>query len=329
MSAVLALILVACGTDQADPLPAPGDGQEPAAAHTEDARAEASDEVLTIVASTTVLADLTEQVAGRVAEVVSIVSVGGDPHVHEPTPGDARLLNDADLVIHNGVGLEPWLVPLLTRAGVASIAVADDLGAELLHEDDGEPDPHLWMAPPYAQRYLERIAEAVSDLVPDRAATISEDLATATTNMEELDAELAERLSTIPDHHRKLVTSHDAYAYFARHYDLEVVGTVVGVSTEEEPSARRIGALVDAVREQGVPTIFVETTVSPDVIESIARDAGVEVGDPLYGDSLGPPGSGADDYAGMMRSNVDALVAGLAVDQAGEADEDHGPGDGR
>jgi manganese/iron transport system substrate-binding protein len=129
--------------------------------------------------------------------------------------------------------------------------------------------------------------------------------------LEELDAELADELAQVPEAHRILVTPHDAYSYFADHYGFEVA-TVVGVSTEEEPSASQVQHLVDVVRETGVPTVFVESTVNPAVIERIAADAGVEVGAPLYGDSVGEPGSGADDYVGMMRANVAALVDGLA-----------------
>jgi manganese/iron transport system substrate-binding protein len=274
--------------------------------------ASGADDGFVIVASTSVLADLTDQVVGDHAEVFSLVPVGGDPHVHEPTPGDVRTLERADLVIHNGAGLEPWLASLLRRVETPTVALSETVQAPLLGDGESGPDPHLWMAPPHAISYVWAIADAVTALLPEERASIDAAADEAIRALRALDDELRDRLTLIPAERRKLVTSHDAYGYFADHYDLEVIGTVVGVSTEEEPSAAAVRRLVDVVRQNQVPTIFVETTVNPGVIESIARDAGVKVGTPLYGDSLGPPGSGAETYAGMMRSNVEALLDGLA-----------------
>ncbi len=240
-----------------------------------------------VVASMNVIADLAERIAGDRIEVTSLVPVGGDPHVHEPTPSDARTVADADLLLANGVGLEPWFDSLAGDAPV--LRVAERLTVEVLDDEDGEPDPHLWMVPDNAAVYGEAIAEELA----------------------ELDEELAERLAAVPDDRRILITPHDAYAYFADHYGFEVA-TIVGVSTEEEPSAAAVQRVIDLVREREIPTVFVEFTVNPAVIERVATDAGAEVGEPLYGDSLGPPGSGADDYAGMQRANVEAIVGGLA-----------------
>lgn len=264
---------------------------------------------LRVVASMSVLADLAEQVGGDRVEVTSLVPVGGDPHVHEPTPSDARAIDRGDLLLANGVGLEPWFDALAGDRDV--LRVAERLADELVDDADGEPDPHLWMVPAFAATYAQAIADELAALDPDHADAYGAAADRLREELTTLDEELADRLAEVPAQRRVLITPHDAYAYFADHYGFEVA-TVVGISTEEEPSAAAVRAVVDLVRERDVPTVFVEFTVDPSVIERVAADAGAAVGDPLYGDSLGPPGSGADGYVGMLRANVEAIVAGLA-----------------
>ena len=270
-----------------------------------------SDDRLAVVASMSIIADFAEQVGGDAVDVTSLVPIGADPHVYEPTPSDARAVDDADLVLGNGVGLEPWFDDLVAASGQQVVTVTDELSHLVVDDEDGEDDPHLWMVPPLAATYVERIADELADLDPAGAETYRGNAAAYVERLEELDADLTDELDEIPDQHRVLVTPHDAYSYFADHYGFEVE-TVVGVSTEEEPSASQVQHLVDVIRETGVPSVFVESTVNPAVIERIAADAGVEVGEPLYGDSVGEPGSGSEDYVGMMRANVAALVDGLA-----------------
>ena len=265
---------------------------------------------LDVVASMSVIADFAREVGGEHVEVTSLVPIGGDPHVHEPTPADARAIGDADLVLGNGVGLEPWFDALVAGSDREVVTVTEELASLVVDDGEGAPDPHLWMVPPLAAAYVERIAGELSRLDPDHAADYQANAAAYVERLEELDAELAAELARIPEDRRVLVTSHDAYGYFADHYGFEVAA-VVGVSTEEEPSARRVQELVDLVRETGVPTIFVETTVNPAVVRRIAADAGVDVGAELYGDSVGEEGSGAEDYVGMLRANAAALVEGL------------------
>lgn len=270
-----------------------------------------ADERPEVVASMSIIADFAERVGGEAVEVTSLVPIGADPHVHEPTPADARAVDHADLVLGNGVGLEPWFDDLVAASGQQVVTVTDELSHLVVDDEDGEDDPHLWMVPPLAAAYVEQIAEELAALDPAGARIYRDNAADYVERLEALDAELARELAQVPEEHRILVTPHDAYSYFADHYGFEVE-TVVGVSTEEEPSASQVQHLVDVVRETGVPTVFVESTVNPAVIERVARDAGVEVGAPLYGDSVGEPGSGAEDYVGMMRANVAALVEGLA-----------------
>lgn len=269
------------------------------------------DERLSVVATMSIIADFAEEVGGDEVEAVSLVPVGGDPHAHEPTPSDARAVDDADLLLSNGVGLEPWFDALVAGSGAQRVALSDRVAAAVVEDEEGEPDPHLWMVPPVAAAYVEVIAEELAERDPANASTYADNADAYVERLERLDTELAEELAVIEADRRILVTPHDAYSYFADHYDFEVA-TVVGVSTEQEPSAARVQQVVDHLRRQDVPTVFVESTVNPAVMERIAADAGVEVGEPLYGDSVGGPGSGAEDYHGMMRANGRALVDGLA-----------------
>jgi ABC-type Zn uptake system ZnuABC Zn-binding protein ZnuA len=268
-------------------------------------------DTLRVVASTSVIADFARQVGGERVEVVSLVPTGADPHVHEPTPGDARSVADADLVLANGAGLEPWFDALAGVDDAVVVRLTDALRDRVEVDGDGQPDPHLWMVPDLASSYVEALAVVLADADPEHEAAYRENAAAYVEELAALDEELAAELDRIPPDRRVLVTPHDAYAYFADAYDLEVA-TVVGVSTEEEPSAAAVQRLIDEVREREVPTVFVEATVSRAVIDRVAHDAGVEVGRPLYGDSVGEPGSGAETYVDMLRANVDALVDGLA-----------------
>ena len=167
------------------------------------------------------------------------------------------------------------------------------------------------MDPVAVRRYVDTISSALSDLDPAHAEDFRRNARRYRQRLDRLDEFVAVQLSTIPAEQRRLVTTHDAFRYFGQRYGLEVAGTIWSVSTEREPSATEVATLVDTVRSQGVPAVFVETTINPDLMQQVARDAGVVVGPPLYGDSLGEPGSGADTYLGMMRANTAALVTGL------------------
>lgn len=258
-----------------------------------------------------VFADFAEQVGGDNVTVTTIVPVGGDPHTYEPTPSDAVLLSDADIVLDNGLGLSPWFEPLRTNITGRLVVLTDDI-AEQAKQDSGKLDPHMWMVPDLVNRgYVTAIETALAEADPERADEYAANADRYRRVIDDLDRRIGDAVATIPPSQRKIVTSHDAYSYFADAYGLEVVGTILGVTTEEEPSAQAVGALIDDIRSEGVPAVFFETTVNPGLAERVARDAGVALADPLYGDSVGEPGSGAADYIGMMEANVRSIVSAL------------------
>jgi len=262
-----------------------------------------------------IIADMVGAVAGDAVEITSIVPIGGDPHVYEAKPSDARLVAEADIVFRNGAGLERWLDQLIDT-GVDDqpvITVTDGVTPQVQTEGQyaGDPDPHMWMDPQLAMAYVDNITEGLSELLPDQAGEFQANAQAYKERISQLDEEIRELVATIPEDNRKLVTTHDAFRYFGSRYGFEVIATIWGISTEREPSADEVRRIVDAVRASGVPTVFVETTINPRLMERIATDAGVEVGTPLYGDSVGPEGSGAEDYLGMMLANARSIAAGL------------------
>ena len=266
------------------------------------------------VATISILADFVRAVAGERLDVTSIVHVGGDPHTYEPVPSDARRIADADLVVRNGLGLERWLDRLIATGAKARVVTATEGLDPLLQADGvyrGHPDPHLWMDPWLAAAYVRNIEAALSERYPPHAAEFARRARRYVERLEALDREIAGELAGIEQARRKLVTTHDAFRYFGRRYGVEVVATIWGISTEREPSAREIRAIVDGIRKHEVRAVFVETTVNPALMLRIAEETGIHVGAPLFGDSVGPPGSGADTYLGMMRANTRAVAEGL------------------
>lgn len=270
----------------------------------------------TVVATISILADYVSAVAGDTLVVETVVPVGGDPHTYEPVPSDARRLARAAMVFRNGLGLERWLDKLIGAArpdrpvvslteGFASLRVTEGAYA-------GDPDPHAWMDPHIAVRYVDAVERALRAQYPRHAATYAANAARYREQLAALDRDIAALMKTVPPARRQLVTTHDAFRYFARRYGLNLVASIWGISTETEPSAREVATIVGAIRKAGVPAVFIETTINPKLMQRIAAEARVRIGAPLYGDSVGAPGSGADSYLGMMRANAQAIARGLS-----------------
>lgn len=270
----------------------------------------------TVVATISILADYVSAVAGDTLVVETVVPVGGDPHTYEPVPSDARRLARAAMVFRNGLGLERWLDKLIGAArpdrpvvslteGFASLRVTEGAYA-------GDPDPHAWMDPHIAVRYVDAVERALRARYPQHAATYAANAARYREQLAALDRDIAALMKTVPPARRQLVTTHDAFRYFARRYGLNLVASIWGISTETEPSAREVANIVGAIRKAGVPAVFIETTINPKLMQRIAAEARVRIGAPLYGDSVGAPGSGADSYLGMMRANAQAIARGLS-----------------
>ena len=283
-----------------------------------------------VVATFSVLGDLTQAVGGDTIQLTTLIGPGVDAHTYDPSPADLAMLEQADVIVENGLGFEPWLDNFLDSTNfqgeriIASDGIsprhadADDHAEEDAHEadhDHGGDDPHVWHSVSNAITMVENIRDGLQGADPGRAAAYDASAAAKIADLQELDAWVREQVATLPEERRKLVTSHDTFGYFADAYGFQIVGTALGsLSTEAgDPSARQIAQLIAQIQEAGVPAIFAENVANPDLMESIAAEASVTVAPPLYSDALGAPGTPGDSYDGMMRSNVDTIVQALSA----------------
>ena len=277
----------------------------------------------TVVATTTIVADLVAQLAGDRVDVVSLMGPGIDPHSYRATPRDADRLARADLIVASGLHLEGKLAELLDRIGRRKpvVFVAEAVGeAERLEAAAGIPDPHVWFDLALWTACIDPAVTALSELLPEAATTFA---AAGERYREQLlaaHAEVEAAIASIDAEQRVLVTAHDAFRYFGRAYAIEVVG-VQGVSTESEAGLADINRLVDLLVERKVPAVFVETSVPDRSVKAICEGAAsrghvVTTGGRLYSDALGSPGSGAETLEGAIRANVAVIVAALGGDIA-------------
>jgi ABC-type Zn uptake system ZnuABC Zn-binding protein ZnuA len=296
--AVIALLVVACGGSGAGPSGASASGSPSGAV------------ALSVVATTTVFADIVRNVGGDRVTVSSIVPAGAGPEDYEPKPDDARKLAGADLVVSNGVGLDDFLDKLIDAAGEGSVprlTLGDGIPTIAV---DGEPNPHFWLDPSLvADHYVPALVAKLTELDPAGATTYAANGASYRAAIAALDGANMTKLEAIPAADRKLVTFHDAFPYFARHYGFEVVG-VITPNVGQEPSASQLAALVDTVKAAGAKAVFSEAQFSPELAKTLADEAGVErVVTTLYNDTVGPPPN--DTYLAMMAWNVDRIVEAL------------------
>lgn len=297
MLAALAIVAAACSSV--------GSGGVPTAS------ASSSGGGLGVVATTTVLADIVRNVAGDRATVSSIIPSGAGPEDYEPKPEDARRLADADLIVSNGAGLDDFVDKLIQAAGGSAsrrLVLADSIQPILV---DGQPNPHFWLDPSLvADDYIPEIVAALSAADPAGASTYAANGAAYAAAVRAMDEANTARIATIPAANRKLVTSHDAFPYFARHYGFELIGVILP-NVGQEPSPADLAALVETVKSAGVKAIFSEGQFSPELARTLAQEAGISrVVSTLYTDSVGP--APEDTYLAMVRWDVDQIVEALS-----------------
>lgn len=281
-----------------------------------------------VVTSNTILADFVRVIGGSDVAASCLLGAGADPHGFEPRPSDVRTLAKADLLIVNGLGYEKWLEKIVRNSGFRGAVVeAASSVTPLVREDDhahhsgagdahahhhhhDEVDPHAWHDLRNASLYAEVICAALARTVPEKSEAFRERTAAFRAELAQLHAETVKRLQALPSHRRKLVTSHDALHYFATAYGLTVV-PVRGLQTDREPGAKQLAALVQLIRNEKVPAVFIESTSNPKLLKLLANDAGVTVVRELYTDSLGPAGSPGETFLGMFKANVDTIADAL------------------
>ncbi|WP_431927794.1 zinc ABC transporter substrate-binding protein AztC [Amycolatopsis tucumanensis] len=268
-----------------------------------------------VVVTTNILGDVTRVIAGDQAEVTVLMRPGADPHSFALSAQEAALLEDAGLVVHNGLGLEEGVtrnVDAAVRAGVPTLAAGE--AADPIPYAGGEPDPHFWTDPRRMRAVVLAIADEVARVPGADAAVVRANADAYVRELDALDAWMAERFATIPAERRKLVTNHHVFGYLAQRYGFEVVGAVVPSGTTlASPSPSDLAELAAAIRAAGVPAIFADSSQPDRLARVLADQAGVRVRVvPLHSESLTAPGGGAATYLELMRSNTDAIVSALA-----------------
>lgn len=282
---------------------------------------------LKVVATFSVLGDFAQQVGGDHIALTTLVGPNLDAHTFAPTPADGVALAEADIVLENGLGFEPWLDNLYaaTETAAKRVVVTEDLpllaaGEEDEHPNDragdahqhGTSDPHVWHSVTNAILMVKNIRDAFSAADPAHAADYAANADRYIAELQALDQWVYAQVATVPADKRLLLTNHDTLRYFAQRYGFTVLGTVFPNSTEgAAPSAAMLAELVAAVKTAGVPAVFAENVTNPTLIQQLAEEAGVTVVSTLYTDALGPSDAEGNTYITMLRANVTAIVTAL------------------
>ncbi|WP_444684633.1 metal ABC transporter solute-binding protein, Zn/Mn family [Alkalicoccus luteus] len=298
------LFLAACGSENNE------NAEEVNENNANEAEA-ASDETLQVTASFSVIADFVEQVGGDHVEVDYIVPRGEEPEEHEPTPGNFQTVADSEAFFVNGMGLESWLQSLMDNASeTEAVETAEGINGIALEESDAE-DPHAWLNPQNVEIYVENIKEKLIELNPDAEADFEANAEAYVDEISELDAWIEEELSVVPEEHRFLTISEDALVYFGERYDFDTAG-IWELNSHEEGTPSQISSMVDEVQERGVPYVFVESTVSPNYMETVSDNADVPIYEEmLYTDGIGADDTGISSYIDMMEHNTEAIRSAL------------------
>jgi zinc/manganese transport system substrate-binding protein len=264
-----------------------------------------------VVASFSILGDLVKNVGGDRIAVATLVGPGGDVHVYSPSPADARTLAAARLIVLNGLGFEGFIDRLVQASGTkAVIAIASAGVTPRRTGEGGAVDPHAWQAVANAEIYVRNIRDALIKVDPPGRAYYEADATAYLARLDRLDRDVRAAIATIPPARRKVITTHDAFAYFGAAYGITFIAPL-GVSTESEASARGIARIIRQVRQDMVPALFLENVSDPRLLQRISAETGTRIGGTLYADQLSGPDGPAPTYIDMIRHNVSEIVAAL------------------
>jgi zinc/manganese transport system substrate-binding protein len=269
---------------------------------------------LRVVASFSILADLTRQVGGEAVSVEALVGPDGDVHVYDPRPKDLRTLLAAKVLVRNGLGLEGWMDRLTGAAGFKGkvVVAAEKVTARTMKTDSGAiaTDPHAWQNPHNAILYAQAIGSGLAAANPANATSYSEANSRYAARITQTDAWIEAKLTPIPADQRRILTTHDAFGYYGARYGVEFL-SAEGISTESEPSAKQIAALVAQIRREKVRAVFIENMTSPRMAQMLARETAAVLGGTVYSDALSPPGGQAATYLDMLRHNTTLFIAAM------------------
>jgi len=271
-----------------------------------------SDPPYQILASASMWADMATNLAGDKAIVDVIVPIGGDPHLYEPTTGDAKKVSNADLILINGLTFEGWINELIANSGTnaKTIRITEEVTPISSDIYKDATDPHAWMDAANGLLYIKAIHEALVAHDPENIDYYKARYDDYRTQVEGLDNYIKFAIKKIPQEQRVLITSHDAFKYYGQAYGLKLEA-IQGISTESEAQTSDMKRVTDAITQYNVPAVFIESTINPKMLKQIAKDNGVKIGGELYADSLGEEDSPGGTYIGMLTYNTDVITNAL------------------
>ncbi|MEY3596925.1 MAG: hypothetical protein RL543_878 [Pseudomonadota bacterium] len=273
-----------------------------------------ADDKVPVVASFSILGDIVQEIGGERVSVSTLVGANADAHVFQPAPQDAKRVAEAKLVVTNGLGFEGWIDRLIKASGRKPMVVVASKGISAIkskddHGHDGL-DPHAWQDVGNVKRYAATIAAALAKIDPEGAADYAQREAAYQTKLDALDAEIKASIAAITVERRKLITSHDAFGYFAKAYGMTMIAPQ-GVSTETEASAKDVAKIIRQIKAEKIPAMFLENVTDPRLIEQISRETDIKIGGKLYSDALSAPDGLAGSYIAMMENNIREMKKAL------------------
>lgn len=269
-----------------------------------------SAKTVNVVTSFSILGDMVQQVGGEHVSVKTLVGPDGDPHTFEPSPQDSAAIANADIVVVNGLGLEGWLDRLIKASGFKGKLVVASEGVEThTMDEDGETvvDPHAWNSAANGAQYTQNIMKGLISVDPEDKEALSKSGENYIAQLKALDDWAKKRFSGIPEAKRLVLTSHDAFGYFSRAYNVRFLAAQ-GLSSESEASAKDVAALIEQIKADHVTTWFMENQLDPRLVKQIASATGAKAGGELYPEALSSKGGPADTYTKAFRHNVDTIA---------------------
>jgi len=279
---------------------------------------------LKIVATASMIADMAKNIAGDKMDVVCIVPIGGDPHTYEPTPRDVKLVVSGDIILMNGLTFEGWLTELIKNSGTKAktYTVTKDINAITAVDHANSTDPHAWMDFTLGYQYILNIKNALIENDPDNKVYYEARHDAYLEQLKAADKYVMNKIKTIPEARRILITSHDAFQYYGRRYGIRLEA-VMGVSTDAEIKISDRTRLDKVIRASKVPAVFIESTINPKFLEQVSKDHNIVIGGELYADSIGDEDSDAPTYIDMLKHNTDVIVAALTKQESAPVEEEH------
>jgi manganese/zinc/iron transport system substrate-binding protein len=283
-----------------------------------------SERTINVVTTTGMIADITKNVGGDRVQVTALMGPGVDPHLYKASEGDVLRLQEADVIFYNGLHLEAQMGEVLERLnefGIKTVAVTDQIDRSLLQsppEFQGNYDPHVWFDVSLWMKAVEQVRDTLVELDSSSASQYEANAEAYLTELEDLHQYVLDQANTIPEGQRILITAHDAFNYFGRAYGFDVRG-LQGISTEAQAGTADVQALASFIVEKQIPAVFVESSVPQRNVEAVqaavqAKGFEVSIGGSLFSDAMGSEGTPEGTYIGMVRHNIDTIVAALAGD---------------